>query len=347
MRRTAEDAVNSAGICANSERLAALQQLASALMQLAGAVFCDRDVAAQMLAVGSYTRSSEALRSAVKAFAGLLVAQLEAVAAAAAATAASTGAGAATAAAAAAVVGVPPAATAPADAATAAVVAACDPLLLQAASTTALGLLHVGLGAAALVAGAVRGASQGHDYAVRSSMPAAAAAAAAAAATAPREMRSMATLSLAWTNLTRLLLAPPPGARGVLLPQDKLLLALRTALHELRRAVRELPAAPPERRETVTRFWLQSASRLTSVVSGDCAAAEALAELQEATSDIYCFACFPGCVGLQDALPRLSAYSCKCVRVLSCARVCPCLCALCTMRLHACQPTATAQITLY
>jgi hypothetical protein len=336
MRRTAEDAANSAGICANSERLAALQQLASALMQLAGAVFCDRDVAAQMLAVGSYTRSSEALRSAVKAFAGLLVAQLEAVAAAAAAaTATSTGAGAATAAAAAAVVGVPPAATAPADAATAAVEAG-DPLLLQAASTTALGLLHVGLGAAALVAGAVRGASQGHDCAVGSSMPAAAAAAAAAAATAPREMRSMAVLSLAWTNLTRLLLAPPPGARGVLLPQDKLLLALRTALYELRRAVRELPAAPPERRETVTRFWLQSASRLTSVVSGDCAAAEALAELQEATSDIYCFACFPGCVGLQDALPRLCAYSFMQMRACACVHYVPCAC------MHARQPTATA-----
>jgi hypothetical protein len=155
--------------------------------------------------------------------------------------------------------------------------------LLPAAQAAAQQLMHIGVSVAGFI-----------------SNTSAAAAAACGSGSGPgsssqvhKEMRSMAVLSLSWTNLTKLLMAVPAHARELVLQPDAFLQGLRCALSQLQRAVHEMPQQAPEKREVVARFWMQNVSRLTGSVASEQAARGALVTLLEAALEVFECGSFP------------------------------------------------------
>ncbi|KAF6254740.1 hypothetical protein COO60DRAFT_1642100 [Scenedesmus sp. NREL 46B-D3] len=242
------------------QALPCLAQLSSSTMQLAAAVFCQPDTALQLLTAGTYATAAEQLKTAVKELVTLLVKAVEATAAAAAAAAADS---------------------AGQDAGDASSSAAHAFLqgLLPAAQAAAQQLLHMGMSVAAFISStpppppAVAACDSGSSPGSSSQVP--------------KEMRSMAVLSLSWTNLTKLLMAVPSHAREQVLQPEAVLQGLRCALTQLQRAVREMPQQAPEKREVVARFWMQNVSRLTGSVSSERVALGALGTLLEVALEVF------------------------------------------------------------
>jgi hypothetical protein len=236
-------------------------------MQLAHAAFCQPDTALQLLTAGSYAAAAEQLKAAVKALVVLLVSATEAAAAAAHANAADAGS------------------TFPAS----------DFLqrLLPAAQAAAQQLLHIGMSVAAFISNMPPPPPQS------SSTTAAAAAGCGGtlgsnnSSQIPKELRSMAVLSLAWTNLTKLMMAVPPHVREQVLQPGAVLQGLRCALTQLKRAVREMPQQAPEKREVVARFWMQNVSRLVGSVTCEQATIGALESLLEVALEVFECGSFP------------------------------------------------------
>lgn len=107
----------------------------------------------------------------------------------------------------------------------------------------------------------------------------------------------MAVLNLAWTHLTKLLLAVPAAARQQVLQPAAALSGFQCALQQLQRAVQDMPQQAPEKREVVARFWMQNVIRLMQgVISGEVVQA-ALVSLLEVTTEVYQRGMFPGCAG--------------------------------------------------
>jgi hypothetical protein len=226
-------------------------------MQLAGAVFCQPDTALQLLTAGTYATAAEQLKSAVKQLVSLVVKALEA---AAADTAGSDAAGAE-------------------DSSSEA--QAFLQGLLPAAQAAAQQLLHIGTSLAGFISNTPAAAGFGSGSGPGSSSQ------------VPKEMRSMAVLSLSWTNLTKLLMAVPAHAREHVLQPGAVLQGLRCALTQLQRAVREMPQQAPEKREVVARFWMQNVSRLTGSVACEQAAQGAVATLLEVALEVFECGSFP------------------------------------------------------
>jgi hypothetical protein len=226
-------------------------------MQLAAAVFCQPDTALQLLTAGSYAAAAEQLKAAVKELVALLVKAVEAAAAADASAPDAAGA---------------------VDGSSSAAGTAFLQGLLPAAHAAAQQLLHMGTSVAAFIC----------------NMPTAACSSGPGSSSqVPKELRSMAVLSLSWTNLTKLLMAVPPHAREQVLQADGVLQGLRCALSQLQRAVREMPQQAPEKREVVARFWMQNVSRLTGSVSCERAALGALSTLLEVALEVFECSSFP------------------------------------------------------
>jgi hypothetical protein len=224
-------------------------------MQLAGAVFCQPDTALQLLTAGTYAAAAEQLRSAVKELVALLVKAVEAAAAAAADT------------------------TGPDDSSSEA--QAFLQGLLPAAQAAAQQLVHIGVSVAGFISNTSAAAACGSGSGPGSSSQ------------VPKEMRSMAVLSLLWTNLTKLLMAVPAHARELVLQPDAFLQGLRCALTQLQRAVHLMPQQAPEKREVVARFWMQNVSRLTGSVASEQAARGALVMLLKAAPEVFECGSFP------------------------------------------------------
>jgi hypothetical protein len=254
------------------QALPCLAQLSSSTMQLAGAVFCQPEAALQLLTAGTYAAAAEQLKSAVKELVTLLVKAVEAAAAGAADAAG------------------------PEDSSSEA--QAFLQGLLPAAQAAAQQLLHTGISVAGFISNTSAAAGCGSGSGPGSSSQ------------VPKEMRSMAVLSLSWTNLTKLLISVPAHVREHVLQPNAALQGLRCALTQLQRAVREMPQQAPEKREVVARFWMQNVSRLTGSVASEHAAQGALVTLLEVALEVFECGSFPRQVDgtLQAAVLRIDVF---------------------------------------